>query len=145
MWAAVALVTSPWRHVVLYSSHLSWIPAVLLFAAGFWLYTQSRRDFSAKHLGGIPEVMANAQEQRLVTAGIRARVRHPVYLAHACEMLAWSIGTGLMVCYALTAFAIVTGAVMIRMEDRELEQRFGEQYRRYRQQVPGIWPKIRFQ
>ena len=28
------------------------------------------------------------RDQRLVTSGIRARVRHPVYLAHLCEMLA---------------------------------------------------------
>ena len=39
-------------------------------------------------------------------------------------MLAWSIGTGLVVCWALTAFAIVTGTIMIRMEDAELEERF---------------------
>ena len=42
-------------------------------------------------------------------------VQHPVYLAHLCEMLAWSVGTGLAVCWGLTAFAVVTGAVMIGM------------------------------
>jgi protein-S-isoprenylcysteine O-methyltransferase Ste14 len=70
-------------------------------------------------------------------------VRHPVYLGHLCEMLAWSLGTGLAVCWALTAFAIVTGAVMIRMEDKELEKRFGEQYGRYRSTVPAVVPRIR--
>ena len=34
--------------------------------------------------------------------------------------------------YVLAAFAIVTGALMIRIEDRELEARFGEPYRAYR-------------
>ena len=56
-------------------------------------------------------------------------------------MLAWSVGTGLAVCYALTAFAMVTGAVMIRMEDKELEQRFGDDYRNYRQEVPAVLPR----
>jgi len=69
-------------------------------------------------------------------------VRHPVYLAHLCEMLAWSAGTGLAVCWALTGFAMVTGAVMIRMEDRELEQRFGDSYRAYRSSVPGVLPRV---
>jgi len=57
-------------------------------------------------------------------------------------MMAWSIGTGLMVCYGLTAFAVVSGAMMIRLEDRELEQRFGEPYRLYRQKVPARSAKI---
>jgi protein-S-isoprenylcysteine O-methyltransferase Ste14 len=91
----------------------------------------------------MPEVIAGHREQRLVTTGIRARVRHPVYLAHLCEMLAWSLGTGLVVCYGLTAFAVVTGAWMIRMEDGELEQRFGIEYRQYKTRVPAVVPKLR--
>ena len=82
------------------------------------------------------------REQRLVTDGIRRRVRHPVYLAHLCEMLAWSVGTGLAVCWALTAFAVTTGFVMIQMEDTELEQRFGDAYRVYRDSVPAVIPRI---
>jgi protein-S-isoprenylcysteine O-methyltransferase Ste14 len=56
-------------------------------------------------------------------------------------MLAWSVGTGLVVCYGLTAFALVTGAIMIGLEDRELEQRFGEEYRAYRRRVPAVVPR----
>jgi protein-S-isoprenylcysteine O-methyltransferase Ste14 len=32
--------------------------------------------------------------------------------------------------------------VMIRMEERELEARFGSAYRDYRQRVPAILPRI---
>ena len=59
-------------------------------------------------------------------------------------MLAWSLGTGLAVCYGLTAFALVTGAIMIRLEERELEQRFGEAYREYQRRVPAVVPGIFF-
>jgi protein-S-isoprenylcysteine O-methyltransferase Ste14 len=142
MWGVAAAVTSRWYAVRLYETPWTWLPAGLLFIAGFWLYSQSLRDFSAQHLGGIPEVVSGRREQRLVTSGIRARVRHPVYLAHLCEMLAWSVGTGLVVCYGLTAFAMVTGAVMIRMEDAELEKRFGEEYGAYRRRVPAVWPRV---
>ncbi len=86
--------------------------------------------------------MPGHREQRLVTSGIRAHIRHPVYLGHLCEMLTWSVGTGLAVCYGLTAFALVTGAIMIRLEDRELEQRFGEAYREYRRKVPAVLPRV---
>jgi protein-S-isoprenylcysteine O-methyltransferase Ste14 len=140
MWVVVALVTRPWRGILLYRSGWGWIAAVPLFASGLYVYSQSGKNFSAKQLGGLPEVHGSNGEQRLVTDGIRSRVRHPVYLAHLCEMLAWSAGTGLAVCWALTAFAMVTGAVMIRMEDAELEQRFGEEYARYRRAVPAVIP-----
>lgn len=142
MWIVAALASRPWMKVALYSTAWSWIPATLLFATGFFLYAKSGKSFSAQQLGGVPELHSRNRDQRLVTDGIRARVRHPVYLAHLCEMIAWSIGTGLAVCWALTAFAIITGAVMIRMEDAELEQRFGESYRAYRRAVPAIFPTI---
>ena len=68
-------------------------------------------------------------------------MRHPVYLAHLSEMLAWTIGTGLIVCWALTAFAIATGTVMIRMEDAELEERFRDSFPSYRKKVPALFPR----
>jgi protein-S-isoprenylcysteine O-methyltransferase Ste14 len=142
MWVLMALITSPWRHIVLYRADWAWIPAAVLFACGLYLYSQSGKNFSAKQLGGLPEVHGENREQRLVTEGIRGRVRHPVYLAHLGEMLAWSLGTGLAVCWGLTAFAMVTGAVMIRMEDAELEKRFGDAYRRYRNSVPAVVPRV---
>jgi protein-S-isoprenylcysteine O-methyltransferase Ste14 len=142
MWVVVALVTRPWRGILLYRSEGGWIAAAPLFVCGLYMYSQSGKDFSAKQLGGLPEVHGGNREQRLITNGIRARVRHPVYLAHLCEMIAWSVGTGLAVCWALTAFAIITGAVMIRMEDAELEQRFGDSYRAYRSSVPGVLPRV---
>jgi protein-S-isoprenylcysteine O-methyltransferase Ste14 len=142
MWVVVGLITTPWRSISFYNTAWSWLPAAVLFATGITIYKLSGAEFSAKQLGGFPELLPQNGEQRLVTSGIRGRVRHPVYLAHLCEMLAWSVGTGLLVCYSLTAFAVVTGAIMIRLEDNELDQRFGEAYREYRRKVPAALPRI---
>ena len=142
MWVAVAALTAPWRRFLLYKNGLTWLPAAPLFCTGLILYTLSHQQFTLAQLGGLPEILREDNPQRLVTTGIRSHVRHPVYLGHLCEMLAWSAGTGLAVCWALTAFAIVTGAVMIRMEDKELEKRFGQEYRQYRSTVPALLPKI---
>ncbi len=143
MWVGIGAITDPWRNVAFYSTPWTWIPAVMLFATGILIYFRSGAHFSWQQLGGLPEVRADHRDDRLITTGIRARVRHPVYLAHLCEMLAWSIGTGLVVCWMLTAFAIATGAVMIRMEDTELETRFGEEFMTYRSKVPAILPTVR--
>src|SRR5271165_1777625 len=141
MWALVGALTAHWRGVSLYENRWTWIPPAALFCAGLVLYTLSHNEFSLTQLGGLPEIRHDHIRQRLVITGIRARLRHPVYLGHLCEMLAWSVGTGLAVCWALTAIAIITGAVMIRMEDEELEKRFGEAYRQYRSKVPALLPK----
>lgn len=143
MWICPGAITWHWRAAAIYTTWWSWLPAAVFFAIGVRLYKLGHVGFSSGQLSGLPEVVAGHREQRLVTSGIRARVRHPVYLAHLCEMLAWSAGTGLLVCWALTAFAIVTGAVMIRMEDAELEKRFGEEFLEYRQHVPAVMPRFR--
>lgn len=142
MWIGMAALTGPWRRAACYSTPSTWLPAALLFATGIFIYSSSGAHFSWAQLGGLPEVRADNHAQRLVTTGIRSRVRHPVYLGHLCEMLAWSVGTGLAVCWLLTSFAIVTGAVMIRMEDAELEERFGDEFVAYRRKVPAILPKL---
>jgi protein-S-isoprenylcysteine O-methyltransferase Ste14 len=143
MWVLVAAITAPWRGVLLYENAWTWIPAGALFCAGLILYKLSHGEFSLVQLGGLPEIWHHHSRQHLVTTGIRARVRHPIYLGHLCEMLAWSVGTGLAVCWALTALAITTGVFMIRTEDEELEKRFSEEFRQYRAAVPAVLPKIR--
>jgi protein-S-isoprenylcysteine O-methyltransferase Ste14 len=141
MWVFVGVITWPWRQIVLYSQRWTWVVACVLFAIGISIYVRSVSDFSAGQLGGVPELMGG-NAQILVTSGIRSRVRHPVYLGHLCEMLAWSLGSGLAVNFALTAFAVVTGTIMIRMEDRELEDRFGDNYRSYKRAVPALLPRV---
>jgi protein-S-isoprenylcysteine O-methyltransferase Ste14 len=142
MWVICGLMTFPWRHVQLYRTSWSWIPGAIISAAGLWIYKSSGAGFSARQLGGVPEILEGHLEQRLVISGIRNRVRHPIYLGHFCEMLAWSIGTGLAVCYGLMVFALITGAIMIRLEDAELEKRFGVEYREYRKKVPALLPRM---
>ena len=143
LWVAVGLATRPFRQAHFYSNAWAWLPAAALLVTGIAIYRRSGARFSWSQLGGLPEVRdprRTQHPQRLVTEGIRRRVRHPIYLGHLCEMLAWSVGSGLVVSYGLTVVAVVTGAVMIRMEDAELEKRFGEDFRRYRANVPAIFP-----
>jgi protein-S-isoprenylcysteine O-methyltransferase Ste14 len=142
-WVGVGALTEPWRTVGLYATPWGWIPAALLFCLGIYLYSRGGAHFSLAQLGGLPEVRSNHPDELLVTSGIRAHVRHPVYLGHLCEMMAWSVGTGLAACWILTGFTLATGAVMIRMEDAELERRFGAEYLQYRQRVGSVLPKLR--
>jgi protein-S-isoprenylcysteine O-methyltransferase Ste14 len=141
MWLIAGGVTWPWRDVFLYNNPLTWFLGAPLLGLGFLLYVGSSRGFSAGHLRGHPE-LEPGEAQQLVRGGIRERVRHPIYLGHLCEMLGWSIGTGMVVLFALTAFAVITGAVMIRQEEAELARRFGPEWQTYRERVPAILPRL---
>jgi protein-S-isoprenylcysteine O-methyltransferase Ste14 len=142
MWVAGFVITYPWRGRLMYDTPWSWACAVPFFALGFWIYSRAHQQFTHDQILGRSELQPEKHEQRLVTqTGIRQQVRHPIYLGHLVELTGWTIGTGMVVTYALLAFAIVTGVVMIRMEEAELVQRFGEPYREYQKRVPAIIPR----
>ncbi|HWR17587.1 MAG TPA: isoprenylcysteine carboxylmethyltransferase family protein [Terriglobales bacterium] len=142
MWVALYLVTYPFRHVLLYRHKWTWLIAILFFAGGLFLYHKGRHGFSPLQLSGHHELEPDRHAQRLVIQGIRERVRHPIYLGHLLEMIGWSIGTGMLACWILTMFAVLTGIFMIRTEEGELVQRFGNDYREYQKRVPAIMPKF---
>jgi protein-S-isoprenylcysteine O-methyltransferase Ste14 len=142
MWVTLYAATYPLRGVQLYPVRWAWVPGLLFFVVGTVLYAQGHNGFSFSQLVGFHELKPDQHSPQLSVRGIRQHVRHPVYLAHLCQMLAFSITTGLAPCWALTAFALVTGIAMVRAEERELVQRFGDSYRKYQQNVPMLIPRL---
>jgi protein-S-isoprenylcysteine O-methyltransferase Ste14 len=142
LWGLAGLATWRWLHVFLYRSLLAWVPGGLLIATAVAIYFGARHGFTMDQVLGRSEIEPGKHEQRLVTAGLRGRMRHPLYLAHLCDLVGLTIGTGSLALFVLTAFALPTGALMIWMEERELERRFGDDYRAYKQRVP-LFPGLR--
>ena len=136
MMVVIYFLTWPWRETVLYHRPVTWLAAVFLFAAAILIYHRSRLYFCPMQIMGRndPEPV---RERRLVTGGIRQHIRHPIYLAHLCMLLAWTVGSGEVVLYGLTLFALLTGGPMIRQEEVELERHFGDEYRAYKRAVPA--------
>ena len=150
LWIALGFATSHYRHVALYGTPWTWLPAAALLVLGVHLYRLSGDGFSLKLLSGLPELsppdiasdaLGNSA-QKLVVSGVHQRVRHPIYAAHLCELTAWALGTGLAVIYALLAVALLTGWLMIWLEERELLSRFGDEYRSYQSRVPMLIPRF---
>jgi protein-S-isoprenylcysteine O-methyltransferase Ste14 len=139
--AIIAVALSPWRHRALYVTNLAFIPGAILVILGLLLYRAAARNFTHVQLSGLAEVEPDRHAQRLITNGIRSRIRHPIYLGHLCELLGWTVAFGTISLLALALFALATGAIMIRLEDNELEARFGEEYSAYRKRVPAIVPR----
>ena len=132
----------PFRHLHLYDTDLPWVMGVLFILAGLSIYRSASQGFDRAKVSGLAELELGQHEQRLVITGIRAQVRHPIYLGHLCEVMGWTLGTGSIALCGLLVFAVVTGAIMIHKEDAELEARFGDAYRQYRNEVPALLPKF---
>jgi hypothetical protein len=143
IWAAIifalAWVTWPWRTTRIYSSPWMWLPAMLLFFYGLRMYAGIRSGFGIRKLSGEPELRPREHAQELVTTGLHARMRHPIYVAHLLNLAGWAEGSGLMVGFVLLAIsALLTFPLMIWMEEQELEKRFGQSFREYKARVPLV-------
>jgi hypothetical protein len=143
IWAviifALAWVTWPWRSVQLYSSPWMWAPAAPLMFFGLRTYGGIRSGFGTHKLSGEAEVRPQEHQQELVTTGLHARMRHPIYVAHLLNLAGWTIGSGLAVSFVLLALSLLTTfPLMIWFEERELAMRFGTRYREYQRSVPLV-------
>jgi protein-S-isoprenylcysteine O-methyltransferase Ste14 len=104
-----------------------------------WLFYRSHADLG-KNWSMTLEIR---DEHALVTSGVYARIRHPMYaaifgyaIAQALLLPNWIAGPA-----CLVAFSFMF-AVRLRTEERMMLERFGEDYERYRARTKRIVPLI---
>jgi len=76
----------------------------------------------------------------LVTDGIYAFLRHPQYLGLILIVVGFLIQWPTLPTLLMAPILIALYVRLAREEEQELESIFDEAYRRYRQEVPGLWP-----
>jgi protein-S-isoprenylcysteine O-methyltransferase Ste14 len=120
-----------------------WLPALVLLAWGVATYRRIAGEFGGHKFSGEAELRPQEHAQELVTSGLHAKMRHPIYFAHLCGLMGWTLGSGLAVNFFLLGINLfISFPLMIWMEERELERRFGQSFRDYRARVsllPGSW------
>jgi len=146
LWGVYVVITLaltwPWLNQRLYHHWAGVLAGFSLIALGLYVYSHAFPSFSKVQVSGLAQLEPERHTQQLMTSGIRARVRHPIYLGHLLEATGWTIATGSLGLFALLGFALITGAIMLHVEDSELEQRFGPTYSNYRRSVPAIIPRL---
>ena len=83
-------------------------------------------------------------EHELVTHGIYRYLRHPAYLAILLEVASVPLAVNAFYALALTlAVYVPLLGLRWRREEQEMIAKFGEQYLRYREEVPAFlpWPR----
>jgi protein-S-isoprenylcysteine O-methyltransferase Ste14 len=119
------------------------IAGVVLFSLGLIIHVWTARLLGLWALIGLPEISIIIKKE-LVTGGPFSVVRHPTYLAHTLMfcgvfLITEVIAVGII---AIVDFTIIN-SIIIRMEEKELLSRFGEDYASYKKKVasrffPGI-------
>lgn len=87
------------------------------------------------------DVYRASRENRLVTTGTYAVVRHPQYLGIFVALFGQLIHWPTILTLALFPFIVVAYVHLAKKEERELLQRFGEAYATYQRQVPMFLPR----
>jgi protein-S-isoprenylcysteine O-methyltransferase Ste14 len=118
--------------------------ALVLYGVVTWLEFQYWRHLSIATLVGIPELSSTGQQKgKLLQNGIYGVVRHPRYLSAGVGIIASALFINYAGLYILILLMAAPGLVMTVFEERDLIDRFGEEYRKYQREVPRFIPRWR--
>ena len=101
------------------------------------------RALRMKVLLGFPELAPEKYESKLLTAGIYGRMRHPRYVEMMLSLLAHALLVNYLATYAIVVISGLGLWLVIVLEEKELRTRFGEDYKRYCEQVSRFVPRFR--
>ncbi|MFC1699963.1 methyltransferase family protein [Candidatus Omnitrophota bacterium] len=118
-------------------------PGTICFVLGISLLLLGMKNIGVKTFFAVPEIISDAKGSGLVAKGLFAHVRHPIYLAESLMVLgAFLITSELSLIILLVAWIVIIWPVTF-LEEKELSNRFGEEYKIYQNRVPRLLPKIR--
>jgi protein-S-isoprenylcysteine O-methyltransferase Ste14 len=116
----------------------------VLYGLSTWIAFLHRRHLSIATMIGIPELSPTAQRKgKLLKDGIYRVVRHPRYLSAGLAVIAVALFVDYVGVYRLILLLFSLGYPMLIFEEKELVDRFGEEYRQYQREVPRILPRLR--
>ena len=126
-WAEVALpIWGRWAGVV---------AGLLAVPAALWVFRSIGRNVS--------ETVLTKRDHALVTTGPYRWIRHPLYTTAAVLLLAIGLmaANWFILLFALVAVVSMRLAV-IPLEERELVNKFGDEYRRYMARTGRLLPRV---
>lgn len=116
--AAIAFLPTPWNWAHWLGLAIAMPAVVLLFAARY----QLGRSFSV-----------TPQARQLVSHGIYSRIRNPIYVFSALLIFSFLLALQRPILFLLLAILIPVQIIRAGQESKVLEEKFGDEYRQYKQ------------
>jgi len=82
-------------------------------------------------------------KRKLVTTGIYRYIRHPQYLGFFLITLGMNVQWLTIITLALWPVVVIVYYKLANTEEKDAEEKFGEEYLKYKRRVPGFIPRIR--
>lgn len=101
---------------------------------------QCRKHLKFRTLVGMPELVPEPATGKLLTAGIYGRVRHPRYVSAFFGVVAVALFSNYLAAYVIAGAMVPVLHALTFFEERELHDRFGEEYAAYSRRVPKFVP-----
>ncbi len=119
---------------------LFFIVGALIYISSFVLWRPVKRHLDFKTFAGVPEITNTRIE--LIQDGPFSIVRHPRYLMVAIGVAGWCLMSHYAGVYLVGILSIVGLFLVVRLEEKDLLERFGDDYRAYQKRVPQMVPTI---
>ena len=117
--------------ILVYMGYIIW---------GFSLYFGLISFWTFKKRGGVEKGKSYLYTTKLVDNGPYAIVRHPQYLGGILFTISISFWTQIFLSLILSIIIIILTYEWIYVEDKNLIEKFGEDYKKYKVKVPRLNP-----
>jgi protein-S-isoprenylcysteine O-methyltransferase Ste14 len=137
-WVLFALYNARTGDALYHPTAAMRVAGLLLVLGGGLLATVAALRFGgAGFLGLAPERAAG-----LVRTGMHGRMRHPIYTGIISAAIGWLLLDGHGTTLLVVGITFVYLPIGIALEERKLIAAFGEDYVRYRREVPALFPRL---
>jgi len=100
-----------------------------------------KKYLTMRILAGVPEVEADVEKRgKMLVEGPYAVIRHPRYVEIAFATFGYAAISNYLGCWILAILTIPVIHAIVILEERELMDRFGDDYREYAARVPRYFP-----
>lgn len=131
------LIHLPWYLTFIYPFGI--IAGSILIILGIWIIYRGIKDLRLRY-----SYSGYEREDKLVITGIYAYTRNPMYFGAIIMILGWFLVLPFTFILISTILFTIMFYITSKSEEKQLSQKFGREYIKYKQKVPLFVPYSKF-